>query len=36
MEIAASEQDGAHKPKPARADHPIELMARAYGWKEPS
>ncbi len=30
MEITA----GSEKPRPARAHHPIELMARAYGWRE--
>jgi glycerol-3-phosphate dehydrogenase subunit C len=34
MEITAA-ADG-QTPKPARADHPIELLARAYGLKEPS
>ena len=32
MEMAAGEQ----KPKPFRADHPIEILARAYGLKESS
>ncbi len=36
MELTAAEQDPAQTPKPARADHPIELMARAYGLMEPS
>jgi glycerol-3-phosphate dehydrogenase subunit C len=30
MEIAAGDQ----KPKPTRAHHPIELLARAYGLME--
>ena len=30
MEIAAGED----KPKPFRADHPIEILARAYGLRE--
>jgi glycerol-3-phosphate dehydrogenase subunit C len=34
MEMAASEQD--QKPKPARAEHPIEILARAYGLTESS
>ncbi|MBS0221747.1 MAG: glycerol-3-phosphate dehydrogenase [Proteobacteria bacterium] len=32
MEMIAGEQD--QKPKPARAEHPIEILARAYGLKE--
>jgi glycerol-3-phosphate dehydrogenase subunit C len=34
MEMAAGEQD--QKPKPFRADHPIEILARAYGLRESS
>lgn len=34
MEITAAGE--GQTAKPARADHPIELMARAYGYKEPS
>ena len=32
MEMAAGEE----KPKPFRAEHPIEILARAYGLKESS
>jgi glycerol-3-phosphate dehydrogenase subunit C len=32
MEMTAS--DDGHTPKPVRADHPIELMARSYGLME--
>ena len=34
MEMTAAGE--GQVPKPARADHPIELMARAYGFKESS
>ena len=34
MEMAAGEQD--QKPKPDRAEHPIEILARAYGLTESS
>ena len=34
MEMAAGEQQPEQKPKPFRADHPIEILARAYGLME--
>jgi glycerol-3-phosphate dehydrogenase subunit C len=36
MEMTATEQGEGQKPKPTRADHPIELLARAYGLMERS
>jgi glycerol-3-phosphate dehydrogenase subunit C len=34
MEMAAGEQQPPQKPGPFRADHPIEILARAYGLME--
>jgi len=34
MEMAAGEQQPEQKPRPFRADHPIEILARAYGLME--